>query len=307
MSDIRDPRSSDHWLVLGILMDDNTFIRKPGFTAEATTSPTLDARSPFRAELLDENGHVLFRAGLPLTTPCTDGSGPDPPYRLVTGIVPLPKATSLVHFLLDDVLIEEYRVPNGEPRTTLTVVPDAGARGLTRLAWNAEHPEGVPLTHVVGYSDDDGMTWLPVAVPTSSSEIDQDLDVLPGGDSCRFSVKTTDGIHTVTTTSDPIAFPIKPCTAMILAPESGYELDRNATLQLQGQGYWLEERRPEFEVLSWSSSLDGALGRGADVEVSALQSGVHEITLTAGEGERAGTTSIEVIVADARGPRRLRS
>jgi hypothetical protein len=64
---------------------------------------------------------------------------------------------------------------------------------------------------------------------------------------------------------------------MILAPESGYELDRDSTLQLQGQGYWLEERRPEVEALFWSSSLGGALGRGANVEVSGLQTGVHEI------------------------------
>jgi hypothetical protein len=307
MSDVRDARPPDHWLVLGVLMEDNTFIRKPGFTVEATTSPTLDARSPFHAELLDENGRVLLRAGIPLTTPCTDGPGPDPPYRLVTGIVPLPKATSLVHFVLDDVLIEEYRVPNGEPRISLTVVPDAGARGMTRVAWSSEHPEGIPLTHVVGYSDDDGKTWLAVGVPTSSNEIALDLDVLAGGENCRFSVKTTDGIHTVTATSDPIALPIKPCTAMILTPETGHELDRNTTLQLQGQGYWLEEHRPEFETLSWSSSLDGALGRGADIEVSGLQSGVHDIMLTAGEGERAGSTSIEVIVTDASGPRRIPS
>jgi hypothetical protein len=296
MSSEEDHRRPTHWLVLGVLHDDNTFVRNPGFTGEVARA-TLDAESPLRAELLDADGRMLLRAGIPLLRPCADGPGPEPSFRVAAATVPLPARTSQVHFLLDDVLLEEYRVPDGEPRTTLTAVPERGARGRARVAWESEHPEGVPLTHAVGFSADDGQTWQPVGVPTRENGVELDLDALPGGKACRISVKTTDGVHTITTTSDPIALLVKPCMAMILAPGTGHELGAGATLRLQGQGYWLEERRPEFDALFWSSSRAGALGEGALVEVSGLQPGRHEITLTAGEGERAGRASIEIAIA----------
>ena len=292
----RDADRPAHWLVQGVLSSDNTFVRQPGFTSEAIAPATLDPRSPLRAELFDDNGRLLFRGGIPLTTPCSDGPGPDPPFRLASGTLPLPARTRFVRFMLDDVLLEEYRVPAGEPKTVLTEVPKPGARGMARVAWESNHPEKAPLTHIVGFSADDGGTWQPVALPTRLYEIEFNLDSLPGGERCRVCVKTTDGIHTITAESDPIELPIKPCLAMILAPEPGLRIDQGSTLGLQGQGYWLEERRPELNALYWSSSLAGALGRGTQIEVSGLEAGLHEITLVAGEGERAGRASVEIVV-----------
>jgi hypothetical protein len=292
----RDTGRPAHWLVQGVLSADNTFIRQPGFTSESIAPASLDPRSPLRVELLDEDGRLLLRGGIPLTTPCSDGPGPDPPFRLASGTLPLPAQTRLVRFMLDDVLLEEYRVPAGEPRTVLTEVPKPGARGMARVAWESDHPENVPLTHIVGFSADDGATWDPVGLPTRRNDIEINLDSLPGGERCRVCVKTTDGIHTITTESEPVALPVKPCLAMILAPEPGLKIDQGSTLGLQGQGYWLEDHRPELNALYWSSSLAGALGRGTHLEVSGLEAGLHEITLVAGEGDRAGRASIKVVV-----------
>src|SRR2546423_10847527 len=81
------------WLVLGILTADNKFTRRPGLTAPLTASATLDPRSPLRAEFFDPDGRLLLKAGIPVTTPCSDGPGADPPLRLVSGTVPLPAGT----------------------------------------------------------------------------------------------------------------------------------------------------------------------------------------------------------------------
>ena len=182
-------------------------------------------------------------------------------------------------------LLEEYRVPKGEPKTTLTVVPEPGARGTVTVAWESDHPEGAPLTHAAGFSSDDGATWEPIGPPTTRNDVELNLDALAGGERCRICVRTTDGVHTITTVSEPFALPVKPCLAMILAPEPGLQISPETPLQLEGQGYWLEEHRPELEALFWSSSLAGALGRGSRVEVSGLEAGRHEITLMAGEGD----------------------
>jgi hypothetical protein len=296
MADERDLRRREHWLVLGMLFDDNRFVRQPGFTAESIAPTTHDPKSPFRAELFDGQGRLLLRAGIPLTTPCSDGPGADPPFRTAEGTIPLPAEARLVNFMLDDVLVEELRVPEGEPRTDLTEVPERGARGVVRVAWESSHPEGVELTHVVGFSSDDGATWQGVALPTNGNEVELDLEGLPGGERCRVCVKTTDGVHTITTVSEPIALPVKPCFAMILAPEADTRIEQGSPLHLQGQGYWLEEHRAELENLFWSSSLAGALGRGPNIDVGGLEPGKHEITLAAGEGDRVGTASIEIVV-----------
>jgi hypothetical protein len=292
----RAQRRPAHWLVLGVLTNDNQLLRNPGFTSDEGAVTTLDPKSPLRAEFLDVKGRLLLRAGIPLTTPCSDGPGPAPSFRLVSGIVPLPEETAMVRFTLDEVVIEEYPVPQGEPTTVLTDVPRSGAVGTVTISWKSDHPDDEPLTHAVGFSVDDGTTWEPVGLPTRSNQVELDLDALPGGERCRVSVKTTDGVHTTEAVSEPFALPLKPCVPMIFAPEAGVRIDPGATLRLQGQGYWREERRPELESLYWSSSLAGALGRGPSVEVAGLPAGKHEITLAAGEGERVGKATIPITV-----------
>jgi hypothetical protein len=213
--------------------------------------------------------------------------------------VPWPIATTLVRFQLDDVVLEEYRVPDGEPKSTITAVPAPGTRGIFALTWESGHPAGEPLTHVAAFSSDDGATWEAVGLPTTENALELDLDALAGGARCRFCVKTSDGVHTTETVSDPFDLPLKPCLAIILAPEVGARVAAGTTIRLEGQGYWREERRPEFESLYWSSSQAGALGRGAIVEVRGLEAGRHEITLMAGDGDRAGRALIEVVVGES--------
>jgi hypothetical protein len=296
MATARKQSVPEYWLVQGMLLADNTFVRATGFATETTQPTAEDPRSPLQAEVLDDKGKVLLRTGLALSVPCTDSPQTDSPFRRVSGVIAVPKKTARVRFLLGDALLEDYRVPKGEPIVSFTSLPKSGTRGVVRIRWKSEHPAGTSLTHVIGFSADDGKRWRPLGLPTQAKEFEVDLDALPGGEHCRFCVKTTDGIHTTSTISDPIALPIKPCVAMILAPESGTHLKQGTPLKLQGQGYWLEEERGEFATLVWSSSLADGLGHGSNIQVRELQSGTHEITLTAGEGERAGRSSIKVIV-----------
>ncbi len=223
--DDRDRDSIDCWIVRGLLFADNEFERQPGFTI--TDVPATDDRdSPLRVELLDTEGHVLLRAGISLAVPCTDGTGADPSFRLASGVVPLPAKTAAARFLVDDIVLEEYRFPEGEPVSAFTALPADGASGSVTVAWESRHPSDAPLTSVASYSSDDGASWQPLGLPTNGSEVDVDLDALAGGERCRVSVKTTDGVHTVTTVSEPFKLELRPCVAMILAPGPGWSLPR---------------------------------------------------------------------------------
>jgi hypothetical protein len=285
-----------HWIVLGMLLADNRFERRPGFVSDVG-AVAEDPKSPLHCELLDAAGRVLLRAGIPLGEPCADG--PNLSFRMASGVIPVPAGTAAARFVVGDVVVEEFQAPEGEPEVAFTALPDRGARGVVRVAWEAEHPSGAELTSALAFSSDDGKTWQPVGLPTSLRASELDLDGLPGGEGCRLCLKTTDGFHTVTTVSEAFALPIRSCLAMILAPEQGLRIESSSTLRLQGQGYWLEEQRPELEALRWSSSLDGPLGTGPVLEVTDLEPGSHEIVLEAGDGERVGRTSVEVeVVAD---------
>jgi hypothetical protein len=121
-----------------------------------------------------------------------------------------------------------------------------------------------------------------------------DFDLLPGGDRCRIGVLATDGVNTIVAESPSFAVPVKPCRAMILAPEDGSSFAIGELVLLQGQGYYLEEQQAETEELVWTSSQAGELGRGMTVEVKGLSPGLHRITLRAGTGERAGEASISI-------------
>ena len=293
--DDRDRDARKRWVVHGLLFADNRFERQPGFTTRDLPA-TDDSESPLRAELLDIEGRVVLRAGIPLSAPCGDGPGAEPPFRFAGAALPLPATAAAARFMVNDVVVDEYRFPEGEPVTTFTAVPADGASGLATVAWESKHPSDAPLTTVVSYSSDDGESWQPLGLPTAGNEVEVDLDALPGGERCRVSAKTTDGVHTVTTISEPFTLALRPCLPMILAPEPGLVIAEGETLHLQGQGYWLEEHRPEFEGLFWSSSLAGALGSGPVADVVGLEAGTHEITLEAGEAGRAGRATVEVVV-----------
>ena len=62
-------------------------------------------------------------------------------------------------------------------------------------------------------------------------------------------------------------------------PAPDATLSSDEPVLLAAQGYHLEERRPNFDGIAWTSSLDGGLGEGAQV-MAALSAGDHTITAT---------------------------
>jgi hypothetical protein len=105
-----------YWPVQKLLFADNGFVRVPAFSAQAIGPATLDPRSPLQAELFDANDKLLVRAGIP-TTPCAEGQRGDPPFRPAVATIPVPAAAAAGPVHARPGVLEECRVPLGEPTT----------------------------------------------------------------------------------------------------------------------------------------------------------------------------------------------
>jgi hypothetical protein len=294
MPDERD--TTQYLTVVGVLHPDNRLELRPGFSTDLPELASDDRESDVTVELLDEGGEVLLRSGVPAGPVCADGVQVN--FHLIAGKVPLPPKSSTMRLLRDDIVLEEIELAREPPRLRFEWAAPDRPEGRHTLAWQADHPEKRPLTFVVAYSHTGGKSWQPLSGPIEALELEVDFDRLPGGDRCLLQVRATDGRHTVTSESEPMRVPVKPCVAMILSPEENAELAAGEPVLLRGQGYYLEEDRPELEALRWSSSLDGPLGEGTLVHLPGLSPGEHEIALEAGEGERVGRAATAVLATE---------
>ncbi len=117
------------------------------------------------------------------------------------------------------------------------------------------------------------------------------------------------GAHTITLTAtdpggasgtDAVAIEIvvnRPPAVTISSPATGSEVVEGLPVSLSGSAVDPESGTVPGERLSWSSSRDGALGTGADLETSDLSVGDHVVTLRATDDRGlAGTASVDLTV-----------
>jgi hypothetical protein len=254
-----------------------------------------DPDSPLIAQFYDAAENLILRYGVPTT------SYTAPKYVFpqiaIRGKVPFPPATRVVRFYHGGVLVHEIIVSEFEPEVMLKWEPADKTTGRQIISWEAKHSEGKPLEYFMRYSHDDGVSWQPVTFATIETKKELDFDRLPGGERCRIMLVATDGIRTTTAQSKSFQVPVKSCKSMIFAPVNGAMLDPSEPIIFEGQGFYLEENLPESEALFWTSSIDGKLGTGMILQVPKLSPGIHQITLSAGTGERAGEASISISVS----------
>jgi hypothetical protein len=288
--------------VTGVLRPDGRLYLHPGFVTEDPSAAVDAPDSPLVAELVDDEGAVLLRVGVPVgpfAAELPSGRAAEPSVRgmpdlAVAGLLPYPESTRRIRFSLRGVLIHEVEVSEHAPEIAVEWDLPREPEGVQRIRWSSSEAEGRPLAYVVAYSNDGGATWQPLSLPSPATELEVDFAQLPGGRG-RLRILATDGTLTSSVDSPVVRLARRPCIPTILEPADGAELVADTPILLHGQGYYLEERRVELEQLAWSSSLDGALGRGAVLQ-AALRPGRHRISLEAGSGKRRAETSVTIRV-----------
>lgn len=293
--------------LIGRLEADNRLRLRPGYLTSRPRQIDAQPDSDLVAVLLDEDRKELLRYGVPLLPYCVEG-------EIVTSLavratIPFHSATRAIVFERDGLAIHEIEVAPAPPEVRLTWNPRAKElRGTKQITWEAEHPTRMPLEFFLRYSHDGGETWQRASMRTRRKRLALDFDALPGGRRCRVSVVATDGVNTTIATSRQFAVPVKPCRALLLAPEDGSVFTESESILFEGQGYYLEEGQPELEALRWSSDPAGVEGTGPVLTSSELAPGRYTVTLEAGEGRRVGRERVSIEVrGGSRGRRPKRS
>jgi hypothetical protein len=289
--------------VIGRLSLDGRLRLRPCYLT--TDAPWSDREgavdSPLVVELIGHSARALGTYPLRVSSGCAYGGRQI--ADAVRGWVPFHPDTQTVRFVLRGRVVHEIQRSPHPPRVRLTWRPPERVEGKQRVTWEAAG--GQPDTDVeyfVRYSHTAGRKWQRVGWRTKGTEATIDFDQLPGGERCLIAIVATDGINTVTVESDRFAVAVKPCVAIVIAPIDGARAPSGVSVELRGQGYWMEEARVERERLRWTSSVDGDLGRGAHLRVERLSEGHHRITLVAGERDREGTQSVAIYVGPSRDP-----
>jgi hypothetical protein len=248
-----------------ILHGDGELELEPGFVAEGEPSQAGE----LTVEALGRAGRPLAKTALPLETPCTPPSGES--ERVAFGLVAFPATATGLRVSHEDRVLLERTVP----RAKLDVRAEwpGELRGVQSVGWKAS-VEGCRAS--VGYSNDGGATWTPLALPGAGARIEFDTALLPGGRDSLLELVVTDGLRTQRIRSGPYEVEPKGWVVWLLAPAGGAKLAAGQPVLLAAQGYHLEERQPAYDEIAWESSRIGALGTGARV-LAALEPGDHTL------------------------------
>ncbi len=276
-----------------ILLDTGELTLEPGFVVEGEPS---HKEGELTVEVLNRGDELIATTQVALSNPCAYPGAErnnERPVRLAVGLIEFPEDAASLRVSLDGRTVLERSAPrsHGGPKVDW---PEALPGDTATVRW--QHPHDGAIASL-GYSNDGGKTWSPLALPTTGEVIAFDASMLPGGRECLMELTVTDGFHTTAVRSQQYSVEPKGWVVWVLSPASGSALVAGEPVLLAAQGYELEERRANFDDISWTSSLDGGLGDGAQTLVT-LSPGEHVITASM-LGVSASAT---VTVADVEGP-----
>ena len=170
---------------------------------------------------------------------------------------------------------------------------------IVNLSWNGSDPDSDDLDYRIYYSIDGGETYSLISATGSDTAISFSAMYLEGSSQARFGISVSDGtrstfVETPIFTVDyhiPMVSVSSPVSESVLAGEQGFLLD--------GWAYDIEDGFLGSSSFSWSSNIDGNLGSGNGLVMSAanLTAGNHIITLTVTDSKGAtasATTNITI-------------
>jgi hypothetical protein len=249
----------------GVLQEGRLEVQ-PGFVTEGEPSRE---EGELRVEAL-LRGRPLATTMLPLRSPCGDSGGEM--HLAAFGLVAFPERATGLRVSLEGAVLLEQDAPRDD--FEVEVEWPISLSGANTIRWRASADECIAS---LGYSNDSGETWTPIALPGPSDTIEVDARALPGGRDCLLELIVTDGFHTRRVRSGGYDVEPKGWVLWILSPSTGATIPAGERVLLAAQGYHFEERRAGLDDIEWESSTGGGLGTGARV-LAALEPGEQTIS-----------------------------
>lgn len=302
---------TDRLLVVGnIDPDTGDTILQPLFVIPEAADTNPRTPGNYDIVLRDGGGGELARY---VFTPEMMHSGPAEPGESITEaeslfiseLVPYVAGTAAVEIEGPSGVLASVGAGGNTPSVTVTD-PNGGeslSEDQIEVTWTGSDPDGDPLTYNVQFSQDNGATWEMVSQNIVGTSTTISRDNLPTTGEGLFRVWVSDGIHTASDVSDgAFSLATRYAEVEIVAPADGVYVGANQTLSLEANAYSPNIGTLDDDQIRWFSSVDLWLGEGAELSVSGLTPGRHNIAVFVDDGTATRSDVVEdvTVVEDPR-------
>ena len=257
-------------------------------------SLSLSFQSDLQVLQLDSSGRILSQIGVnPFVTNEVDVTKP----QLFATTMVRQHGLARIELRRGDRLLDSISIGTREPTVQITQ-PQGGVfdQGTLNVRWNAADPDGDKLRFHLDYSQDDGLSWMPLG-STYDRAIELAFEELPASTSARLRVTASDGFNASDSVSERFTVANHAPTATISSPSADDVLMEGKPIHFSAVGFDLEDGQLPDSHMVWVSDRDGFLGFGQHFS-RMLQPGPHAITLQATDSNlvnTVATVSVEVI------------
>ncbi len=288
------PEYKEYYSLIGQLNTENknSFRFYPLFLKkrELDFKKIMATESEMQAILLNEEGETILKVPLSYGYYCTDEN--TLPQIAVRGYIPLDERTRAIRFEYKKKTISELKIPLAKPRINeISKMPNQIEGENMELKWDTSYEGNASLQFKVFYSNNGGKIWQRIGNRTNEPRMNIDVINLPGGKNCRFAVQVTDGYNNARIETNEFIVQDKPGEAMILSPLDETTWLSTRDILFNGQGFDPNTGKEITDGISWSSSVDGVIGKGPVLQTR-LSKGNHTISLHVGKT----TSNISVTV-----------
>jgi hypothetical protein len=289
----------NYFMIIGRLTDNKVLKIRHSYLIQNKKIKKNDIKSDLNACCLDIKGKVLNSVPI-LTCPyCLPNDSSND--LAISEFIPVPNKTKSISFYFKGELILNLPIPEKSPEFTLdwnSILREIRDTGKTTIFWHLSDGSVDSYPSYCDYSIDNGKSWRRFPFVEADKNYKVDVNNLPGGKKCKLAFLVTDGFNVSRSESPPFPVRIKPCVSMILNPKDGATFSKGDIIEFVGQGYYMEEQKPELKEIRWKSSIGGSLGLGQILQVRNLNIGEHIITLVTGTGRRIGKEEIKISVIE---------
>jgi len=168
------------------------------------------------------------------------------------------------------------------------------------LSWTGNDADMDSLTYRLFYSTDGGSSYRPFLLETNNTSQAIEADWLLGSDTARFGISVSDSTRSTFTESPIFSVAGHVPEITIETPSPNMVFAENQGFVLEALGIDREDGLLGHSAFSWRSNLDGSLGTGRYIVLSAdqLTAGTHTVTVTGTDSaSMSATATINIVIS----------